>query len=171
MNEKVSQQQDAISREVMIKSPPEPVIKLNGHRSLGSVYLICNRDDYNDANALQDYLVEERFEVLPPLHDGEEALVAQYHRESLLESDALLVYVNRASEAWAQMKRLELLKLPGLGRAKPVRAKAFYIGGETAPYKERFRSNEALVIKNYGGFSPQSLSPFLAQLKDAKGRV
>ena len=80
----------------------------------------------------------------------------------------MLVYYNRASEGWAQMKRLELIKLPGLGRMKPVLAKAFYISGDQTPQKERFRSNEAIVIKRYGGFLSESLVSFLAAIGGAQ---
>ena len=66
------------------------------------------------------------------------------------------------------MKRLELLKLPGLSRMKPVLAKAFYISGDQTPQKERFRSNEAIVIKRYGGFLSESLVPFLAEIGRAQ---
>jgi len=146
------------------KPPPDPVARFNGNQSLASIYLVCNQDDYDEASMAQEYLLEKRYEVLPPLLDGENSLVAQYHRECLLECDAFLIYFNRASEVWAQMKRLELIKLPGMGRTKPVRAKAFYISGEIAPHKERFRSAEARVIRNYGEFSPHALSPFLEDL-------
>jgi hypothetical protein len=80
-----------------------------------------------------------------------------------------LIYYNRAADPWVQMKRQELLKLPGLGRSKPILAKAFYISGEKTQQKERFRSNEALVIKHYGGFIPGSLAPFLARIQEARG--
>jgi hypothetical protein len=151
-----------------LKPAPEPVVQVHGSQSLASVYLICDKSDYEETSLLESYLTAQQCEVLPSLPDGDETLVAQYHRESLLECDAVLVYYNRASEGWAQMKRLELLKLSGLGRMKPVLAKAFYISGDQTPQKERFRSNEAIVIKRYGGFLSESLVPFLAAIGRAQ---
>ena len=86
----------------------------------------------------------------------------------MLLCDALLIYYNQAPDPWAQIKRQELIKLPGLGRAKPILAKAFYISGDMTPQKERFRSYEALVIKHFGDFMPELLAPFLTQIQHAK---
>ncbi|MGH9847433.1 MAG: hypothetical protein ACREEM_52740, partial [Blastocatellia bacterium] len=75
-----------------------------------------------------------------------------------------------AGHPWALMRKQEFLKLPGLGRSKPVVAKAFYISGEENPNKQRFVSSEAIVIKNYNGFSPESLTRFLDQIRKHKGQ-
>jgi hypothetical protein len=152
----------------MLKPAPNPVVRVTGSRSLASIYLICDTRDYEETSPLESYLTEQACEVLPSLSGSEDAQVSQYHRESLLQCDALLVYYNQASESWVQMKRLELLKLPGLGRTKPVLAKAFCISGDQTPPKERFRSNEAIVIKHYGEFPPESLAPFLAEISRAQ---
>jgi hypothetical protein len=149
-----------------LKPAPDPVVQVHGSQSLARVYLIFDKSDFEETSPLESFLAQQ-CEVLPSLPDSD-TLVAQYHRESLLECDAVLVYYNRASEGWAQMKRLELLKLPGLGRMKPVLAKAFYISGDQTPQKERFRSNEAIVIKRYGGFLSESLVPFLAAIGRAQ---
>lgn len=146
--------------------------KPNGHaqsdHGSARVYLLCDIQDHEETKLLEDYLYDSNLEVMLPI-DGDPARVSQYHTENLLLCDALLIYYNRAADSWAQMKRQELLKLPGLGRSKPILAKAFYISGEKTQQKERFRSNEALVIKDYDGFIPDSLAPFLARIQEARG--
>ena len=154
----------------LFKPPPRSAVNFKGNGSIASVYLICDKNDYEETGALEKYLTEQHCEVLPPLLEGDAEQVTQYHRDSLLECDAFLVYYSRAGYPWALMKKQEFLKLPGLGRSKPVIAKAFYISGEENPHKQRFVSTEALVIKNYNGFSPESLTPFLDQIRQNKGQ-
>ena len=43
------------------------------------------------------------------------------------------------------------------------------MGGPTSPFKEKFRTNDALLMKNYGDFDPVTLEPFIVQLRQAKG--
>ncbi len=153
----------------LFRPTPKSVVNLKGNGSTASVYLICDKNDYEETGAIEEYLTEQHCEVLPTLLEGEAEQVTQYHRDSLLECDAFLVYYGRASYPWALMKKQEFLKLPGLGRSKPVVAKAFYISGEENPHKQRFASSEAIVIKNYDVFSPESLTPFLEQIRQVKG--
>ena len=135
-----------------------------------SVYLICDKTDYEETGALEIYLTEQRCEVLPPLLEGDAEQATQYHRDSLLECDAFIVYYSRVGHSWALLKKQEFLKLLGLGRSKPVVAKAFYISGEENPNKQRFVGAEAIVIKHYNGFSPDALAPFLEQIRQNRGQ-
>lgn len=133
------------------------------------LYLICDQQDIDAVDPLQNYLFERGIEVTLPLLDGSEAEVLQDHKDNLLLCDALLIFQGRASEGWLRMKLRELLKLPGYGRAAPLLAKAVYITSPELPAKERFKTLEALVIKNYGEFNPGAIEPFLAQINKAKG--
>jgi hypothetical protein len=106
-----------------------------------------------------------------PLLDGSEAEVLQDHKENLLLCDAVLIFQGRASEGWLRMKLRDLLKLPGYGRTSPLLGKAVYISAPESPPKGRFKTQEALVIKNYGEFNPSSLDSFLAEISKAKGAL
>jgi hypothetical protein len=146
---------------------PRPKPAPNGHEPSGvpSVYLICDQQDYDDVAALTDYLFDQNLEVLPTPAEGDAAAISQYHRESLCTCDAVLIYYGRGNETWARLNGMELQKLRGYGREKPLLAKAFYLSAPSTKPKERFRSNEALVIRAYeGGFDPAPLAPFLTQL-------
>lgn len=133
------------------------------------LYLICDQQDIDAVDPLQNYLFERGIEVTLPLLDGSEAEVLQDHKENLLVCDALLIFQGRASEGWLRMKLRELLKLPGYGRTAPLLAKAVYITAPELPAKERFKTLEAPVIKNYGEFSPEAIEPLLAHISKAKG--
>jgi hypothetical protein len=133
------------------------------------VYLICDQQDIDDIAPLSDHLFDQGFEVITPIMEGDEAQVRADHKDNLLICDAILIYYGRAGEPWLRTKLLDLRKLAGFGRTKPLVAKAVYVGGPTTPAKERFRTLEAIVIKNTDQFSPESLKPLLAQITSAKG--
>src|SRR5205807_898137 len=134
------------------------------------LYLICDQQDIDAIEPLQNYLFERGIEVTVPLLEGSEAEVLQDHKDNLLVCDALLILQGRASEGWLRMKLRELLKLPGYGRTTPLLAKAVYITAPELPAKERFKTLEALVIKYYGEFNPDAIEPFLAHIsKDKEG--
>ncbi|MGH8582979.1 MAG: TIR domain-containing protein [Gammaproteobacteria bacterium] len=144
---------------------PKPAAHTGAQPGVSYVYLLCDKADYDATRPIEDYLSERGIAVLPPLLEGEGLQVSQYHRESLQLCDALMIFYGSASDTWAQLKRLELLKLAGLGRERPLLAKAFYLSTPATSQKERFRCPDALVIKEYGGFNQESLAPFLAPLQ------
>ncbi len=155
---------------VHAKLAPKPTPTTNGpeEQGLPSVYLICDKQDYDETRPLEDFLSDQGLAVLPSPLEGDETQFAQYHKESLQLCDAVMVYYGRVSDTWAQLKRLELLKLAGAGRDRPLLAKAFYLSAPTTNQKERFRCPGALVVKNYQGFDTATLAPFLAHLRQAQ---
>jgi hypothetical protein len=151
------------------KLAPKPTSATNGHDEQGmpSVYLICDKQDYDETKPLEDFLNDRGIAVLPSALEGDETQFAQYH-ESLRLCDAVMVYYGRVSDTWAQLKRLELLKLAGAGRDRPLLAKTFYLSAPTTISKERFCFPGAIVMKSYQGFDAATLAPFLAQLQQAR---
>jgi hypothetical protein len=149
------------------KSKPSTVV--NQQTGASRVYLICDQQDVDAVEPLQNHLFEQGCEVTLPLLDGTESEVLNDHKENLLLCDAVLIYQGRASEGWLRMKLRDLIKLPGYGRTAPLAAKAIYIGAPESSSKERFKMLEAQVIKNYGEFTAAALAPFFAQINKAKG--
>ena len=121
------------------------------------VYLICDRQDVDDVEPLQNYLFDQGYDVILPLLEANDAEAIQDHKDNLRFCDAVLIYQGHASEAWLQMKLRDLLKLPGYGRSTQLLSKVVYIGPPETLQKERFRTHEAVVIKNYGDFSSTKL--------------
>jgi hypothetical protein len=155
--------------QTKLTQKPKPAPVASEDAGATRLYLICDQQDIDAVDPLQNYLFERGFEVTLPLLDGSEAEVLQDHKDNLLLCDGLLIFQGRASEGWLRMKLRELLKLPGYGRTTPLLGKAVYITAPELPAKERFKTLEALVIKNYGEFSPDAIEPFLAHISKAKG--
>jgi Domain of unknown function (DUF4062) len=147
----------------------KPALDVKQQTGAPRVYLICDQQDVDAAEPLQNHLFDQGCEVTLPLLDGTESEVLNDHKENLLLCDAVLIYQGRASEGWLRMKLRDLIKLPGYGRTSPLAAKAVYIGAPESPSKERFKTLEAEVIKNYGEFTAAALAPFLARINKAKG--
>jgi hypothetical protein len=156
-----------IQTKLTQKPAPAPVASEEARAM--RLYLICNQQDIDAVEPLQNYLFECGFEVTLPLLDGSEAEVLHDHKDNLLLCDGVLIFQGRASEGWLRMKLRELLKLPGYGRTTPLYGKAVYITAPELPAKERFKTLEAQVIKNYGEFNPSAIDPFLTQINKAKG--
>ncbi|MFN7927194.1 MAG: toll/interleukin-1 receptor domain-containing protein [Blastocatellia bacterium] len=134
-----------------------------------SVYLICDKPDYDSLQSLQDGLYDLGLEPIPPPSEGDDELISQYHKEMLLDCDAVMIHYGSANPMWLQMKLRELQKLAGYGRERPMLAKAVYISAPQTDQKLRFRTHEAMTITNFGAFSPDVLTPFVNQIRLAKG--
>jgi hypothetical protein len=59
----------------------------------------------------------------------------------------------------------ELRKVPAYRGKKHLPAKAILICGEPTPHKKEFRTLEAMILKNFGPFSPTTLAPFIEKVK------
>ena len=132
------------------------------------IYLICDKQDCEAITSLQDYFYEKGFEVILPLIEGDEAEVREDHKESLLLCDAVVIFYGNASEGWLRTKLRDLQKIAGYGRTKPMLAKGIYIAGPETTSKLRYRTLEALVMRNFGPFSPDTLQPLIEKIYSAK---
>ena len=133
------------------------------------VYLICDPQDIDEVGPVSDYLFEQGFEVITPVMEGDEAEVRADHKENLLLCDAILIYYGQSGDPWLRAKMLDLRKLAGYGRTKPLLAKAVFVAAPQTAAKDRFRTLEATVIRCPERFTPEPLRPLLAQLEATKG--
>ena len=135
-------------------------------KELTRIYLVYDAYDDEVIAPLEDYLYENKLEVLHPLFDGDEADIIAEHHENLRICDAVLIYYGQAGEAWLRGKIRDLRKAPGYGRAGPMRAKAVYVANPKNSHKERFKTREVdEVVVNFEKFSPGILSSFLGKLR------
>ncbi len=135
---------------------------------LSLIYLICDQSDFEATAPLSDYLYSEGFEVLFPVFEGDESEVREDHTDKLVSSDAIIIYYGAAKELWLSSKLRDLRKLPGFTGSKPKLATAIYVAQPASIQKERFRTREATVIKDFKEFSPQALQPFMATIEAKK---
>lgn len=129
------------------------------------VYLACDQPDYDAIAPIEDCLYQRGFEVLSLGGETD----PQMHKQFLLDCDAALIYCGNAADSWLNLKKMDLIKLAGYGRAKPMLAKAFFLSTPETKGKERFRIQDGLVLRNYGDFSPALLDPFINEIERAKG--
>ncbi|HZE68510.1 MAG TPA: toll/interleukin-1 receptor domain-containing protein [Pyrinomonadaceae bacterium] len=146
---------------------PQPA-KMNRTEGPMRIYLICDKQDFDLIRPLEDYFYGQGFEVTLPLMDGDEAEVREDHKESLLICDAAIIFCGNASEGWLRTKLRDLQKIAGYGRTTPMLAKGILMSGPETSVKARYRTHEALVMRNFGTFSPDTLQPFLAEISSAK---
>jgi hypothetical protein len=161
--------------EERMKDEPKPDDTKNGDGENGegrppNVYLICDSGDLSEIKPLWKALGERGFNVFLPAMGGDETSVREDHKANLVECDAALVYYGRGSDGWLQQKQRELQKAAGFGRTRPMLAKAIFIADPPAPMKEFVMDHEAVIITNFGAFSPDALTPFIERVAKGAGR-
>ncbi len=154
--------------KLIAKTKPEPVVAAPTQSSRRRIYLLCDQIDFEATSSLESFLFEQGFEVMPSTFEGEEAEMREAHKTGLTVCDAAIIFYGQASDNWVRTKLLDLIKAPGYGRKQPMLANLVYIAGPDSPLKQRFRTHEAMVIKNFDKFSPETLQPFLQKLVAAK---
>lgn len=159
-------------QDVLGRATRPPVVvdcaKTPGASPLKYVYLICDKVDLDAVLTLRDvlYASDPQIEVVLPVFEGDKASVL--HREHLTDCDAVLLYVGSASAEWLEVMRLELRKMQGLPRKRPVAGKAIYLGPPATPDKDRFQTREALVLREFGEPTPASVRSFVQILSEAR---
>jgi TIR domain len=151
-------------KPVLKPAPPDE----NDEGGALRIYLIADKQDYDAIASLEDYFYNQGFEVTLPLMDGEETEVREDHKESLLLCDAVMIFYGNASEGWLRTKLRDLQKIAGYGRTKPMLAKGIYVGGPETESKVRYRTHEALVMRNFGSFSADTLQPFIEKIQSTR---
>jgi hypothetical protein len=142
--------------------PSAAVVEVREHARL---YLIYDQRDALITSPWEDFLFEQKLEVLRPVFEGDEAEIREYHEENLRSCDGALILYGSGNECWLRRKLRELQKSPGYGRSKPMPTVAISLVPPRTPDKERFRTHEAMVIPQWDGFSPEPLQPLISSLK------
>lgn len=153
-----------------LTAPPTAPAKLPlGPRDLVRVYLICDKLDFTSVPPVTDYLFGKRYEVIESAREGEDAQVLQYHKENLLECDAVLIYYGGGNEFWLRSKLWDLKKVAGWGRTAPLLVKAVFLAQPETDHKRRFRTLEAeLLPAAYNGQFESSLERFIDLVEGAR---
>lgn len=132
-----------------------------------SVYLLCDAADRPEADAVRGYLLDHEVEVALPLTEGTADEIREDHYENLQLCDAVLILWGEAREAWVRAKLRDLIKVAGMGRTRPFKAKTICISDPPTHSKEYFRTNEATLVRASRSAESGSLAPFLVQLRAA----
>ena len=129
-----------------------------------SVYLVHDRLDVDAVRPLIDYMEKSGYNVLVPQFEGELLDLRQKHINNLRSFDAALIYKGKVNEQWVRMKLLDLLKAPGFGRKKPIKAKAVMAAIGTLSNKDAFQQHNLTLLDADQNKSIESLKNFLQEL-------
>ena len=132
-----------------------------------NVCLYYDEPDIKYAGHLYTHLfVKETFKVRLPI---KESRSLQDHKRLLQSSDAVILYYGNANQNWfANIWGL----IQRYAAAKPVFVKAIYTSSPRTPEKDLLDPDDTdnpLIIKNYGDFTPGSLKPFIDRIRSVKG--
>jgi len=141
--------------------------KENGEGDPVNVCLFCHEQDMNSVKPLFSHLtINETFNVKLPLKDAQSL---QNHKQLLQASDAVLLYYGAADEDWFVNIWRQIQRHISAGRTKPILAKAIYTGYPPTTEKDLLDSDDPVIIRNYGQFTPNALAPFIEKIRTAKG--
>ncbi|XOV95307.1 MAG: hypothetical protein ACFHWX_11475 [Bacteroidota bacterium] len=128
------------------------------------IYVIHDKEDKKGSKQLQDYLAKQGYKVVEPSFEGDLTDIRFVHQENLRKCDGSIIYYGNANEEWIKTKLSDLLKAPGFGREKQLKAKAIYMEGAKEADLKHFEKNNTMVLGLNGGFSPDHLKPFLNKI-------
>ncbi len=140
--------------------------EISEESSVLTIYLVCDPRDREAVEPIQAHLIDQGFEVNLSATEEDGVNVREWHQDNLCICDASLIFYGVTTQWWLKSQLMELKKALGLGRTKPYVAKAIYVSSPVTPEKERFRTNDALVLRNGQGFNPEILQPFIQKLRD-----
>ncbi|HCD01671.1 MAG TPA: hypothetical protein DER64_14225 [Planctomycetaceae bacterium] len=128
------------------------------------IYLICDQQDEQAIEPIEDYLFDKGFEVTSPDFETDEEEALELHRQTLVDCDAVIIYYGSARKAWVEINLRNLLKARGYGRKTDLE-QAVLIAPPLDRRKERFRSHTAEVILGGETLDPSVLDEFLGKVK------
>jgi hypothetical protein len=126
-----------------------------------TIYLLHDRVDQNEVKPYLDLIEKSGFEVIQPAFTGELLEVRKHHINNLRNLDGAIIFKGKVNDQWVRMKVLDLLKAPGFGRNKPIKAKALVaMDNQTL---ETYKDQNLTLIAGRESNSMESLKTFLAE--------
>ena len=133
------------------------------------MYLICDQQDEEAIEALEDFFYAQGIEVSLPAFEADEAEVQKIHIQNLRDCDAALIYYGAAGMHWVDFKIRDLQKAAGYRDSIPIPVSAVYLAPPFNRRKERFKSLSTDVIRQTDDtFDPVLLEAFVASVRQAK---
>ena len=124
------------------------------------VYFIYDKIDDYEAKKIAEFLQYNNFEVVLPSFTGQLLELREIHLSNLRSCDIALIYINNVNDLWVQMKFLDLLKAPGLGRTKGSLEKALILGKNLFSKSNQYEKFEVPVLQNNDDLENKLLTLF-----------
>ena len=102
-----------------LEPPPEAPSKPSGKNDVLTIYMICGRSDLDAVRPVESFLIDQGYDVILPLFDGDERELREDHEQSLATCDAVVIYYGASTEFWQRTKLRDLRKAIGYGRYRP----------------------------------------------------
>ncbi|MDX2190604.1 MAG: hypothetical protein SFY32_12140 [Bacteroidota bacterium] len=138
--------------------------KNNNSNHSKSVYLIYDKADEFEAKKIAEICKNNQVQVITPSFEGNLLELREIHLQNLRTCDTGLVFMNNVNDLWVQMKFLDLLKAPGLGRNKGEIQKALVFGKNAKDRTNNFTRFEVPVFE-FNDELQYNLSGFLNPVK------
>ncbi len=147
-----------IVREELLESQERRGVDESGEKS---IYLVHDKVDDNEVKPYKEILEKAGFKVLIPAFEGELLEVRKQHIDNLRNFDGAIIFKGKVNDQWVRMKVLDLLKAPGFGRKKPIKAKALLASG--SPNLDNFKNQNLTIISGDPQRSMENLKNFLQE--------
>lgn len=164
MEVKEKAMQDAQEKAEKLAAPVGSIAR-NENQVPKLVYLVCDQRDLDNTRPLEDLVADSGNEILLPLFDGDHAQLRQAHLDNLKICDAVIIYYGAGNYRWTGSMKSDLLRLPVLGRTKPLIEKAIYIAAPPDKDKTTFKTNDSEIINGLKGFTADLFNDFIQKLK------
>jgi len=128
------------------------------------IYLICDQLDRDAVVPVMACLKENGFSVVTSMFEGDLMDLRYLHQENLRRCDASLIYFGKSSPEWIRTKMQDLLKAPGFGRTKQMKATAIFTEDNTKV--DSLVNLSGTLVLGDGTFEPKKIEPFLAKIRD-----
>ncbi len=111
----------------LVDGKEEPI---DGHNIKGDehlhIYFIYDAEDREFANQYVDFLKKRGFTVVSPAFISDLMEVRHRHNIALKNFDLAIIFAQNAGINWINMKIMDVLKSPGLGRERDILGKAIF---------------------------------------------
>lgn len=148
-----------IIREELLDSNERGILEETGGRS---IYLVHDKIDDSEVRPFKEVIEKSGFKVLQPAFEGELLEVRKQHIDNLRNFDGAIIFKGKVNDQWVRMKVLDLLKAPGFGRKKPIKAKA--ILSATTANLDSFKNQNLTIISGDAQRSMENLKSFLSDI-------
>lgn len=147
-----------IVREELLEAQERRGVDESGGKS---IYLVHDKVDDHEVKPYKEILEKAGFKVLMPAFEGELLEVRKQHIDNLRNFDGAIIFKGKVNDQWVRMKVLDLLKAPGFGRKKPIKAKALLASGN--PNLDNFKNQNLTIISGDQQRSMENLKNFLQE--------
>jgi hypothetical protein len=127
-----------------------------------SIYLVHDKIDDQEIRPFKDLIEKSGFKILEPDFEGELLDVRRQHIDNLRNFDGAIIFKGKVNDQWVKMKVLDLLKAPGFGRKKPIKAKAILASGQQN--LDSFKNQDLTIISGDAQHSMENLKNFLQEI-------